>query len=158
MTLVYIGMVMLRSCNWVGIWRVPSRKSSAASIAITVQVLLPLGLPPMEDWQMYGGSCHSVTSRCRAIVIFMWRVVWESGVGNEADWLLQVLWVLSCWFAVCYEQWQFEQLMSPLTVHVSFSQEEHLTCTLLSLLCPRPGWWHCLQWGGALLGEGVVWL
>ena len=123
MTLVYIGIVMWRSCNCVGIWRVPSRKSSAASTAITVQVLLPLGLPPMEDWQMYEGSSHSVTSRCCAIVTFMRRVVWESGVGNEADWLLQVLWLLSCWFAVCHEQGQFELLMSSLTVQVPFSQK-----------------------------------
>ena len=58
MILVYIGMVMLRSHNSMGIWRVPSKKSSATSTAITMQALLPLGLPPMEDWQMYKGSSH----------------------------------------------------------------------------------------------------
>lgn len=44
----------------------------------------------------------------------MRRVVLESGIDNEADWLLQALWVLLCWFAVCHEQGQFQQLMSSL--------------------------------------------
>lgn len=44
----------------------------------------------------------------------MRRVVLESGIDNEADWLLQALRVLLCWFAVCHEQGQFQQLMSSL--------------------------------------------
>ena len=85
MTLVYIGIVMWRSCNYVGIWRVSFQKIKCSKYCnySAAEVLLPLGLPPMEDWQMYEGSSHSVTSRCCAIVTLLQRVVWESGVGNE---------------------------------------------------------------------------
>ena len=134
--LMYNGITRLRSCNCLGIGRVSSRKCCPASTAITVQALLPLSPPLTDDWQIYEGISHSVTSRCSFLVTLIRTV---SGLADVADWLLQVLWLP--WFAVCHEHGHLEKLVSLLTEQILFLQKLHLTSVLLSnLLCPRTGW------------------
>lgn len=116
----------------------PSRKWHTVSIAITVKAFLPIRLPAMLDWQIFGGKSHSVTSTCWFVV----TVIWYVGAGGV---------LLSVWFSLCHDQLHLEKLLPEFTVQTLLGQKSHLTCEPLDLLCPQTRWWHFLQCGGTLV-------
>ena len=78
---------------------------------MTVQVLLPIRLPAMVNWQIFGGKNHSVTFTCWIVVTFTWYVA--SGA------------VLPCaWFSLCHEQLHLEnsKLLPEFTVQTLLEQ------------------------------------
>ena len=122
----------------------PSRKWHAVSIEITVQALLPIRLPAMVDWEIFGGRNHSVTSTCWFVV----TVIWYVGARGV---------LFSVWFSLCHAHLHLEKLLPEFTVQTLLGQKSHLSCELLvDLLCPRTGWWHFLQCGGSLVIASLV--
>lgn len=108
-----------------------------------MQALLPMKLPAMVDWEIFGGKSHSVTSTC-------WFVVtgfWYTGAGRG---------LLCVWFTLCHEQSHLEKLLSKFNVQTLLGQELHLTCEPLDIWCPRMGWWHFLQCGWTLVRVTLV--